>query len=71
MFWYVYNIVNNECFNRIPIVKDVNECAYNNGGCSHECVNMAGTYRCECPPGYTLHSNGHSCVIDGKYVYSY
>ena len=27
---------------------DVNECAYLNGGCQDKCVNMGGTYRCEC-----------------------
>ena len=28
---------------------DVNECGFDNGNCSHTCVNMGGTYRCECP----------------------
>ena len=44
-------------------VTDVNECLNNNGGCSHTCANMAGTHRCECPPGYTLHSNRRDCVM--------
>ena len=50
----------------IHIVADVDECLNNNGGCSHKCVNMAGTYRCECPPGSILHSNGHDCT--GEYT---
>ena len=45
---------------------DVDECLNNNGGCSHKCVNMAGTHRCECPAGSTLHSNGRDCT--GKYI---
>ena len=40
----------------------------NNGGCSHECVNMAGTYRCECPTGYTLLPNKRDCVKGGEYT---
>jgi len=32
---------------------DVNECGNNNGGCTHKCVNTAGSHRCECPNGQT------------------
>ena len=45
---------------------DINECGDNNGGCSHSCVNMAGTYRCECPTGYALLPNKRDCVRGGK-----
>ena len=50
---------------------DHNECGDNNGGCSHICVNMAGTYRCECPTGYTLLPNRHDCVRGGLGEYPY
>ena len=53
----------------VHIIIDVDECLNNNGGCSHKCVNMAGTYRCECPPGSTLHSNGRDCT--GEYMSLY
>ena len=53
-----------------PINVDINECGDNNGGCSHTCVNMAGTHRCECPTGYTLLPNQRDCVRGGEYSFS-
>lgn len=44
------------------IVTDINECGYDNGNCSHKCVNMGGTHRCECPAGYFLLPNKRDCV---------
>ncbi|XP_006822656.1 uncharacterized protein LOC102805785 [Saccoglossus kowalevskii] len=40
---------------------DINECAANNGECTHTCHNTAGSYTCSCNPGYNL-SNGKSCI---------
>ncbi|KAJ7382013.1 hypothetical protein OS493_037656 [Desmophyllum pertusum] len=41
---------------------DINECAVSNGGCSHKCVNTAGSYKCECPDqGLSLSSDGRKC----------
>ncbi|CAB0028968.1 unnamed protein product [Trichogramma brassicae] len=42
--------------------EDIDECLvpeYNR--CSHLCVNLPGTYRCECPEGLSLDLDGHSC----------
>ena len=51
------------------IITDHNECGDDNGGCSHECVNMLGTHRCECPTGYSLLPNKRDCIRDGEYIY--
>ena len=51
---------------------DINECLTDNGGCSQDCVNVEGSYRCECritcKAAYTLqgdqcHRKSHDCKI--------
>ena len=44
------------------IVTDINECLTNNGGCSHNCTNTAGSYNCGCADGYILQPNKHDCL---------
>ena len=51
------NVISSHSF-----VIDVNECGFDNGNCSHTCINMGGTYRCECPVGYVLQPNKLDCV---------
>lgn len=35
---------------------DINECAVNPSTCgAGTCLNLDGSYRCICPPGYYLH----------------
>lgn len=41
---------------------DVDECATNNGGCSHRCVNDPGGFHCECPSTHFLDSDGRTCA---------
>ena len=45
---------------------DVNECAETPGVCINGlCVNTDGSFRCECPFGYSLDFTGVSCVGEG------
>ena len=50
------------CKCRVRTLSDVDECAMNNAGCEHECVNTEASYSCQCHPGYRLHPNQHDCV---------
>lgn len=40
----------------------MDECAYNLDKCEDKCINTPGGYRCTCPYGQVLASNGHSCI---------
>lgn len=42
-------------------ILDIDECASDNGGCSHTCVNMPSSYKCTCPEGYTLGEDWTTC----------
>ncbi|XP_017774281.1 PREDICTED: tolloid-like protein 1 [Nicrophorus vespilloides] len=44
---------------------DMDECAINNGGCQHECLNTLGSYVCTCHNGFTLHENKRDCKEGG------
>ena len=44
----------------------MNECAFENGGCMHECLDTLQSYQCICNDGYTLDKDGHSCY--GKFL---
>ncbi|XP_067136118.1 fibrillin-2-like isoform X2 [Centruroides vittatus] len=50
-----------------PDGQDIDECAsFPNQLCAHICINTHGSYRCECNPGFVLHSNGKSCVQESS-----
>ena len=49
----------------IVIPLDINECLVENAGCSHICLNTAGSFECECRRGYTLNVDTKSC--DGEH----
>ena len=40
---------------------DIDECAEDNGHCSHYCANTEGGYNCSCALGYKLNDDGNVC----------
>ncbi|XP_051886847.1 fibrillin-2-like isoform X42 [Pristis pectinata] len=44
--------------------RDVDECLRDNGGCSQRCVNTAGSYQCDCHPGYALQPESRTTCTD-------
>ncbi|XP_065171165.1 protein tolkin-like [Atheta coriaria] len=44
---------------------DMDECAINNGGCQHDCINTLGSYQCGCHNGFVLHENKKDCKEGG------
>ncbi|XP_078498049.1 epidermal growth factor-like protein 7 [Lissotriton helveticus] len=45
---------------------DIDECNSESHGCSQDCVNTAGSYRCSCRNGYALTVDGKMCHIVDK-----
>lgn len=41
--------------------EDVDECAQNNAGCSHTCLNTLGRAFCLCPIGFMLGADWKTC----------
>ena len=56
------------CFSSIllliffPFCADVDECSISNGGCSHHCYNIPGSFYCGCPEGTSMGANNLTCV---------
>ena len=44
--------------------KDIDECQLNNGGCSHLCNNMEGSFQCACLTGFELDVNSDKNCTD-------
>ncbi|XP_049805419.1 tolloid-like protein 1 isoform X2 [Schistocerca nitens] len=42
-------------------MKELDECALQDHGCEHNCINTLGSYECGCKIGYELHSDGKHC----------
>ncbi|VDL66068.1 unnamed protein product [Nippostrongylus brasiliensis] len=41
--------------------QDINECSVGNAGCSQLCVNLPGSYECQCKTGYTMSYDRRTC----------
>ena len=50
--------------------EDVNECAVDNGGCEHVCINNDGSYSCECHDGSFLNESGQCKYLDQLQYYN-
>ncbi|KAK2862642.1 hypothetical protein Q5P01_002175 [Channa striata] len=52
-----------ESANAVEKQEDVDECQLQSGQlCQHTCINIWGSYLCECHQGYILQQDRHSCV---------
>ena len=47
---------------------DYNECAIDNGGCDQICINTIMGQKCECDEGYSLDSDGSSCIANAQCI---
>lgn len=54
------NIVFKKGF-KVYFFLDKDECFKDNGGCQYECVNMMGSYVCQCCNGFVLYENKYDC----------
>ncbi|KAJ6653325.1 hypothetical protein lerEdw1_009354 [Lerista edwardsae] len=45
----------------LPPGLDVDECAGGRHNCDQDCLNVAGSFRCACQPGYKLRADGKTC----------
>lgn len=41
-------------------LSDIDECRYRY--CQHRCVNVPGSFSCQCEPGFQLSGNNRSCI---------
>lgn len=42
-------------------LSDTDECLVDNGGCQQRCINIAGSYSCDCGAGFRLADDRSSC----------
>lgn len=61
-YLYRYNV--NKCCLVLTLFPsdDVNECDTDNGGCDQICTDTPSSFQCSCMAGYTLSSNGFTCM---------
>ncbi|KAL7852722.1 hypothetical protein SRHO_G00185070 [Serrasalmus rhombeus] len=52
-----------DMYSGLKCEKDVSQCPFEGPlACEHYCKPMHGSYRCFCAKGYSLHSDGRSCI---------
>ena len=52
-------------------ISDIDECAIDYGGCSHNCTNMIGSYICSCPVNLTLNNDDMNCVGRSSHTHTH
>lgn len=52
------------------VFADVDECSLGTDSCHQLCINVIGSYHCDCEEGYALNSDGRTCRIScgGNYT---
>lgn len=44
---------------------DIDECTMKRHNCERYCINVPGSFRCDCGHGYSLDRDGHTCKAEG------
>jgi len=47
---------------QLNLCTDINECEENNGGCQHNCINLFGSYKCNCNKGFRIAYDKKTCI---------
>ena len=50
------------------VYSDIDECATDNGGCTHKCTNTKGSYECSCKDGYELADDKKGCNGKNEHI---
>ena len=45
---------------------DIDECELAIDGCDQNCINIPGSFMCNCSEGYVLNEDGHTCDGESK-----
>lgn len=48
------------------LLSDIDECRYRY--CQHRCVNVPGSFSCQCEPGFQLAGNNRSCIGESAHT---
>ena len=55
--WSDLNAISKKCV-------DFDECVIDNGGCHHSCINLEGSFKCGCRPGFELGPYSERLCVD-------
>ena len=63
LFNFLFPLLNTDLIYELIIyIIDINECSNNNGGCSSNCTDTAGSFYCSCPAGSYLTPSKLNCL---------